>query len=69
VRLLAVGVIALLNAAVGCAIGDEQEPGCHTDADCGGGSTCRAGACFRSTTGLTPPVVNGGDAGDGGDSE
>jgi hypothetical protein len=73
VRFPAFGLIALLSAALGsaapgCALGTEREPGCHADTDCGGGWTCRAGACFRATTGLTPPVVDGGDAGDGGDT-
>jgi hypothetical protein len=53
-----------LAAAMGCAIGAEQEPGCHTDADCGGGWTCRAGACFATSTGFSDP--DAGDAGDAG---
>jgi hypothetical protein len=54
---LAVLVAALattLAAAVGCALGPEQEPGCHDDAECGAGFTCAAGACFRTTTPRTP---------------
>jgi hypothetical protein len=54
----------LAAAAIGCAIGAEQEPGCQADADCGDGWTCRAGACFRTTTGRTDPIVDGGDGGD-----
>jgi hypothetical protein len=57
----------LLAAAIGCAIGTEQEPGCQADADCPGGWTCRAGACFATTTGRTDPVEDGGDSGDVGD--
>jgi hypothetical protein len=66
--------VAALLAALGCAIGPEQEPGCQDDAACGAGFTCRAGACFRTTTGRTLPDAggageDGGDAGeDGGDA-
>lgn len=55
-----------LFAAAACALGDEDEPGCETDEACGEGYLCRAGACFRVTTGLTPPKEPE-DAGDGGD--
>ncbi len=58
---MAVG--AFLAAAAGCAIGAEQEPGCHADADCGDGWLCRAGACFETTTGRSSPVADGGDGG------
>jgi hypothetical protein len=68
VRRFATGFGVVLAAAIGCAIGAEQEPGCHVDADCGAGFTCAAGACFRTTTGLTDPVLDGGDAGDADDS-
>lgn len=58
VRLGFIFVAAGLSAAaLSCAVGPEQEPGCHTDGDCGGGLACRAGACFQ-----TEPR----DAGDGG---
>jgi hypothetical protein len=57
-----------IAGAIGCAIGPEQEPGCHVDAECGEGWTCRAGACFRTTTDRSSPsVVDAGDAGDAGD--
>jgi hypothetical protein len=51
--------------ALGCALGTEQEPGCHGDGDCGAGWVCRAGACFGLTTGLSSPdaAADGGDAG------
>ena len=58
---LAVLTAASLAAVVGCALGPEQEPGCHDAAECGAGFTCRAGACFRTTTDRSPT-----DAGDGG---
>lgn len=47
----ALALIGLAAAAIGCALGDEQEPGCHGDGECGGGFVCRAGACFRDTAG------------------
>jgi hypothetical protein len=49
-----------------CALGPEEEPGCQSDEACGEGYLCRAGACFRATTGLTPPE-DPADAGDGGE--
>jgi len=52
---------AVVAAALGCALGPEQEPGCHDDADCGDGFTCRAGACFRTTTDPSPPETDAGD--------
>jgi hypothetical protein len=58
--LAAVLLGTLLGVAVGCTVGSEQEPGCQTDADCGAGWTCAAGACFRATTGLS--LADGGDA-------
>ena len=57
---LSAGVAIVLTALDGCALGTEQEPGCHADAECADGGICRAGACFWATTGLTNP----GDAGD-----
>jgi Cys-rich repeat protein len=30
-----------------CTLGEPEEPGCRTDAECGQGLVCRAGACFR----------------------
>jgi hypothetical protein len=65
-RALAVALLAAsLAGAIGCALGPEQEPGCHDDADCGEGVTCRAGACFWTTTPGSPSDA-GGEAGDGG---
>jgi hypothetical protein len=58
-------VTLVAAVSVGCAIGQEQEPGCQADADCGKGWFCRAGACFDTTTGRAEPVTDGGDAGDG----
>ncbi len=31
----------------GCAIGESEDPGCQSDAECGSDRVCRAGACFR----------------------
>jgi hypothetical protein len=53
---------AAITVAVGCALGPEQEPGCHHDAECGEGFTCRAGACFRTTTDRSSPATDAGDA-------
>ncbi len=64
---LTVWAMAMLASVIGCAIGAEQEPGCHADADCGDGWTCAAGACFQTTTGQSSPSVDGGDGGDAGD--
>jgi hypothetical protein len=61
-RCLALLLAAGAPATLACAIGPEQEPGCHVDAECGDGGACRAGACFHTTTGQTPPSV--ADAGD-----
>ena len=61
-RALAVAALAAsIVAALGCALGPELSPGCQDDAECGAGYTCRAGACFRTTTPRSPT-----DAGDGG---
>lgn len=30
-----------------CALGESDDPGCQTDAECGSDRICRAGACFR----------------------
>jgi hypothetical protein len=49
--------------SLGCALGPEQDPGCRSNADCDPGFTCRAGACFDTTTPRSPPA----DAGDGED--
>ncbi len=67
-RRIAASIGLLLASAIGCAVGTEQEPGCHVDADCDPGWTCRAGACFHTTTGLTDPAADGGDAGDADDA-
>jgi hypothetical protein len=57
-------IATLAGTMLGCVIGTEEPPGCETDADCGAGLTCRAGACFGTTTPRSPPP----DAGDGGDA-
>lgn len=44
-------LLALALAAIGCALGAEEAPGCHDDAECGGGFVCRAGACFSAEEG------------------
>lgn len=64
VRAAWIALAVALGAAVGCALGPEQEPGCKVDADCDEGFVCKAGACFRTTTGHTPPEADGGDAAD-----
>jgi hypothetical protein len=38
-----------------CALGGDEAPGCHADADCAPGSVCRSGACFSVSTGLSAP--------------
>ncbi|MCK6591277.1 MAG: hypothetical protein L6Q76_27310 [Polyangiaceae bacterium] len=63
------GVFSLvfgLFAAAACAVGDDEEPGCESDEACGDGYLCRRGACFRVSTGLTPPS-DPADAGGGSD--
>jgi hypothetical protein len=55
---------AILVTVIGCALGTEQEPGCHAAADCGDGWICTAGACFQATTGQSSPAFDGGDGGD-----
>jgi len=45
-----------------CVIGEEEEPGCHRDAECDGG-VCRNGACFEVTFGQSPPADPPGDDG------
>lgn len=52
----------LLSLAVGCALGDEQAPGCQSDDECGPDWICRAGACFHSNTKMSAPD-DPGDAG------
>jgi hypothetical protein len=62
------GFPAILLGISACALGVEEEPGCRSDEACGEGYLCRAGACFRVTTGLTPPQ-DSSDAGDAGDAD
>lgn len=38
--------ITLLGLSA-CAFGESDDPGCHSDSECGNGRFCRAGACFR----------------------
>ena len=59
-------IFGILAGGSACVIGEDEEPGCKADEACGEGFLCRAGACFRVTTGLTPPK-DPADAGDGGD--
>jgi hypothetical protein len=62
-------VLLSCSASGACALGGDEEPGCRDDAECGGDFVCRAGACFRVTTGLLPPQdPAAGDAGDAGDA-
>jgi hypothetical protein len=61
-RAIAAAIAAAgVTAALGCALGPEQEPGCHDDADCDDGFTCLSGACFRTTTDRSAPAMDGGD--------
>jgi hypothetical protein len=53
-RLLLLLPLGVATLAVACAIGDEEEPGCHDDSECDGGA-CREGACFTITFGQSPP--------------
>lgn len=56
----------LIAAGGACALGEEEEPGCRGDVHCGDGFVCRGGACFRITTGPSPPP--GPDEDDAGDA-
>jgi hypothetical protein len=70
-RLAIVAVLFVLTAgalALGCALGPEQAPGCHSSADCDPGFTCTEGACFRTTTDRTEPADGGADADAAGDA-
>jgi hypothetical protein len=49
------GFSAALALPLACVLGEEREPGCQRDDECGDGFVCRDGACFRFTTGLSPP--------------
>jgi hypothetical protein len=66
VRSLALGsaLVAFAVLFAACVVGS-GDPGCRSDAECDEGFTCRAGACFRLTTGASPPA-DPSDAGDGG---
>lgn len=59
-----------LAGAAGCVVGEEEAPGCRQDSECEEGFVCRAGACLRVTTGLSPPRdpedAGQDEAGDGG---
>jgi len=63
---LAIALTALSPEAA-CVIGPDSSPGCRSDAECDPSFACRAGACFRQTTTLSPPrdLADAGDAGDG----
>jgi len=61
--------IAAASAAAGCVLGGPEDPGCSEDAECGEGFACRAGACFRESTGGAFVGVDAGDAGDASDAD
>lgn len=59
----------LIAAGGACALGEEEEPGCRGDAHCDDGFVCRGGACFRITTGPSPPLdLDEDDAGNASDA-
>lgn len=62
-RWMVIGLGAWLAAFAGCVLGGSEEPGCSEDAECEEGFSCRAGACFKETTGgaFVPPDA-GSDA-------
>lgn len=71
-RICAFAGIAALSAGVGCVLGGPGEPGCSEDAECGDGYACRAGACFRESTGgafVPPDAGDAGDVDDAGDMD
>jgi hypothetical protein len=53
--------IAWSVVVTSCVLGAPEDPGCSEDAECGGGYSCRAGACFRETSGATFVPVDAGD--------
>jgi hypothetical protein len=70
-------VVVLLSLLAGaalplsCVLGDDEPPGCVSDADCEQG-VCRAGACFHTNTGLSDPndpAEAGTDASEAGDPD
>lgn len=50
-RWIVISGAAWLAALAGCVLGGSEDPGCHEDAECGEGFSCRAGACFEETLG------------------
>ncbi|MCC6554778.1 MAG: hypothetical protein IT372_17525 [Polyangiaceae bacterium] len=69
-RAAAASLALAFALAAGCVLGGEPA-GCRDDAECPGGFICRAGACFRGTTGRSPPADDHEeeeDAGADGDS-
>ena len=64
-RIGAFAGIAAISAVVGCVLGGPDDPGCGEDAECGEGFACRAGACFRESTGeVVAPDAGDADSGD-----
>lgn len=61
-RWILIGAAAWLGVLAGCVLGGTEEPGCVEDAECGEGSSCRAGACFKEKGGVVAPVDAGADA-------
>jgi hypothetical protein len=45
----------ILAALAACTLGGPEEAGCQSDAECGEGLFCRAGACFRFIGEGAPP--------------
>ena len=53
--LLVAACTAIAAALTACTLGAPEEAGCQTDAECGEGLVCRAGACFRFVGEGAPP--------------
>lgn len=63
-RRLLILLVAFTSIAA-CTLGAPEEPGCQSDAECGEGRICRAGACFRFVGEGAPASDAGTDANDG----
>ncbi|MDI3286971.1 hypothetical protein [Polyangium sp. 15x6] len=63
--LLLVAFTPIAAGLVACTLGAPEEPGCQSDAECGEGRVCRAGACFRFIGEGAPATDAGADASEG----